>query len=183
MSNIGIPKIHQTTLLVIDIQERLMPVIQQRERLISNVNTLLKGVEVFSINTIITEQYPKGLGNTCNEIVLPTEYTYFEKICFSCMQSELLLKNLQDNGVTDLIICGVEAHICVLKTVLEAIQLGFRVHVVTDAVSSRTIENKQLALDRMRQSGAYIVSTEMILFMLLNKAGTLEFKAISQLIK
>lgn len=183
MSTIGIPIRNQTALLVIDIQERLMPVIKQRELTITNTNTLLKGAEIFSLKTIITEQYPKGLGNTCKEIILPQEHELFEKICFSCIQSEPLLKELKVGGIKDLVVCGVEAHICVLKTVLEAIQLGFTVHVVADAISSRATENKQLAIERMRQSGAYIVSTEMILFMLLNEAGTAEFKAISQLIK
>ncbi len=183
MSTIGIPIRNQTALLVIDIQERLMPVIQERDSIVGNTNKLLRGAEIFSLKTIITEQYPKGLGNTCKDIELPKVHSLFDKICFSCMQSESLLKELKDNGIKDLIICGVEAHICVLKTVLEAIQLGFTVHVVADAISSRTIENKQLATERMRQSGAYIVSTEMILFMLLNEAGTAEFKAISNLIK
>jgi nicotinamidase-related amidase len=183
MSNTGILNRNHAALLVIDIQERLMPVIQQRERTIRNTNTLLKGAEIFSLKIFITEQYPKGLGKTCTEILLPQTHTLYEKICFSCMQSAPILNDLKANGIKDLIICGVEAHICVLKTVLEGIELGFNVHVVADAISSRSIENKQLAIDRMRQSGAFIVSTEMILFMLLNEAGTAEFKAISQLIK
>jgi nicotinamidase-related amidase len=183
MNTIGIPKIHQTALLVIDLQERLMPVIQQRERTISNTNTLLRGAEILSIKTIISEQYPKGLGSTCKEIIPPQQYTLYDKTCFSCMQSEPILNFLKENQIEDLIVCGIEAHICVLKTALDAIQLGFNVHIVADAISSRTIENKQLAIDRMRQSGAYIVSTEMILFALLNEAGTTAFNAISQLIK
>ncbi|MCB0511534.1 MAG: isochorismatase family protein, partial [Bacteroidetes bacterium] len=82
-----------------------------------------------------------------------------------------------------LIICGVEAHICVLKTALDALKLGFEVHIVADAVSSRTLENKQIALDRLRQAGAFIVSTEMVLFQLIDEAGTEQFKSISKLIK
>ena len=123
------------------------------------------------------------MGNTCKEIGLPENPTVIEKVCFSCLLSEPVSEQLKLTNIKSLIICGAEAHICVLKTALDALKEGYDVHVVADAVSSRTAENKQLALDRMRQAGAFIVSTEMILFMLLDKAGTDEFKAISKLIK
>ncbi len=179
----GILKKESTALLVIDVQERLMPVIHESERVIANVNKLLRGAEILSLETIITEQYPKGLGHTCKEVEIGEQKTVMEKICFSCMQSEPLTEQLKLTNKKALLVCGVEAHICVLKTVLEAIEAGYEVHVVADAVSSRTAENKQLALDRMRQAGAYIVSVEMALFMMLHQAGTDEFKAISKLIK
>ncbi len=183
MKNVGIPNNKSSAFLVIDLQERLMPVIHGKEIVFDNARKLLRGAEVLSLKTIVTEQYPKGLGNICAEIELGRNVTTIEKICFSCMQSEAVLQELKSNAVTDLIICGVEAHICVLKTVLEALQLDFVVHVVADAISSRTLENKNIAIQRMQQAGAYIVSTEMILFMLLDEAGTEEFKAICKLIK
>ena len=99
------------------------------------------------------------------------------------MLSEPVADQLKLTNTKSLIICGAESHICVLKTALDAVKAGYEVHVVADAVSSRTPENKQLALERMRQSGVYITSVEMILFMLLDQAGTDEFKAISKLIK
>ena len=99
------------------------------------------------------------------------------------MQSEHVIQQLQQLNATSLILCGVESHICVFKTALEALEKGFEVHVVADAVSSRTAENKKIALERLRQSGAFIVSVEMILFQLLKEAGTEEFKDISRLIK
>jgi len=99
------------------------------------------------------------------------------------MQSDSVLQQLKKQNITSLIIAGVEAHICVLKTALDALDAGLEVHIVADAVSSRTIANKQLALERMRQSSAYIVSTEMILFQLIHEAGTDAFKTISRLIK
>jgi nicotinamidase-related amidase len=169
--------------MVIDVQERLMPVIQGSEAIFNNVNKLLCGAAVLGISTIVTEQYPKGLGHTCSEINIPGNVTIDEKMCFSCMRSDSVLAKLKQNNISDIIICGVESHICVLKTALEAIEQGFVVHVAQDAVSSRTLENKGTAIERMRQSGAYIVSTEMILFMLIDEAGTDEFKAISRLIK
>lgn len=181
--NTGIPQRASTALLVIDVQERLMPVIHGQETMFANVNKLLRGAEILELETIITEQYPKGLGNTCKEVQLPKNPNIIEKVCFSCMLSEPVNERLKLTNMKSLIICGAEAHICVLKTTLDAIEQGHEVHVVADAVSSRTPENKNLALERMRQAGALIVSTEMILFMLLDKAGTDEFKAISKLIK
>ena len=183
MNHLGILRKENTTLLVIDIQERLMPVIDQQEQIFKNANCLIKGAEILNIPVVVTEQYPKGLGNTCTEIELPELPAIFEKTCFSCMQSEQVLQQLEQAERKSLIICGVEAHICVLKTALDALKSGFEVHVVADAVSSRTQENKQIALERLRQSGVFIVSTEMALFQLIDEAGTEQFKAISKLIK
>ena len=179
----GIPQKSSTALLVIDVQERLMPVIDNAQQVFDNVNKLLRGAEILGLETIVTEQYPKGLGNTCKEVVLSENQTVLEKICFSCLQSSNINDQLKLTNVKSLIICGVESHICVLKTALDAVEAGYQVHVVADAVASRSAHNKQLALERMRQSGVFITSVEMILFMLLNEAGTEEFKAISKLIK
>jgi len=181
--SLGLVVKEQTALLVIDVQERLMPVIHEQEKIFANVNKLLRGAEILGLETIITEQYPKGLGNTCKEVEIGEGKTLIEKVCFSCMLSEPVTEQLKLTNKKALIVCGVESHICVLKTTLDALKQGYEVHVVADAVSSRTAENKQIALDRMRQAGAFITSVEMILFMLLDKAGTDEFKAISKLIK
>jgi len=181
--NLGLPVKEHTALLVIDIQERLMPVIYESDKIFANVNKLLKGASILNLETIVTEQYPKGLGNTCKEIELSEGLNVIEKTCFSSMLSTEVNDQLKLTNVKSLIICGVEAHICVLKTALDALKEGYEVHIVADAVSSRTFENKQLAIKRLRHAGAYICSVEMILFQLLDYAGTEEFKAISKLIK
>ena len=168
-------------LLVIDIQERLIPVIHQYEEVIRNANILLKGMEILGVPVIITEQYPKGLGNTCKEILLGEDAKVMEKITFSCLANDYIKESVQSKK--QIIICGVEAHICVLKTALDLLDEGYQVHLITDAVSSRKKENKQVAIERMKQSGVFVSSTEMILFQLLDKAGTDEFKLISKLIK
>ena len=168
-------------LLVIDIQERLIPVIHQHEEVIHNANILLKGMEILGVPVIVTEQYPKGLGNTCKEIILGDDAKVTEKITFSCLGNDHIKESVQTKK--QIIICGVEAHICVLKTALDLLDEGYQVHLITDAVSSRKKENKQVAIERMKQSGVFISSTEMILFQLLDKAGTEEFKLISKLIK
>lgn len=179
----GIPTKDQSALLLIDIQERLMPVIHEKEKVIEASNKLIEGMQILQVPILVTEQYPKGLGKTCPELSLPGQADIIEKMCFSCMLSDEMGRQLEQLGSKHLIVAGVEAHICVLKTVLDALERGYEVHVVADAVSSRTQSNKQLALERMRQAGAYIVSTEMILFQLIDEAGTDQFKAISRLIR
>lgn len=168
-------------LLVIDIQEKLMPVIFQQEQVIKNTNTLLKGMTVLNVPIVVTEQYPKGLGKACAEIELPEGQMLFEKITFSCVATDEIRERICTKK--QIILCGAEAHICVLKTALDLIELGHEVHVVADAVSSRTMDNKLYALQRMRQSGVFVETTEMVMFQLLDKAGTDEFKLISNLIK
>ncbi len=170
-------------LVVIDVQERLMPVIHKGETVLKNINTLVKGAEILELDTVITEQYPKGLGSTVSGLLYPKGTEVFEKETFSCLLQTDLLQKIKKMQKTDLILCGVEAHICVLKTALDALKQGFKVHIVADAVSSRTPEENQLGLDRIKQDGGYIVSLEMILFMLMDRAGTDTFKAISKLIK
>ena len=183
MKKTGLINKETTALLVIDVQEKLMPVVQDAEQIFANVNRLIKGVSTINVPIVITEQYPKGLGNTCTGVEIPEGIQPIEKICFSCIQSANVLEELKARNITSLIVCGVESHICVLKTTLEALEKNIEVHVVADAVSSRTTANKQLALERMRQSGAFIVSTEIILFQLIDEAGTDAFKTISRLIK
>jgi nicotinamidase-related amidase len=179
----GLPERNHTRLLIIDLQEKLMPVIHERQKLSDKVNTLIKGMEILKVPTVVTEQYPAGLGKTDAAIHLPEDFHCYEKICFSGIKSQPVLEHLKAEKITDLVICGVEAHICVLQTALDAIDWGFRVHVVADAVSSRFLQNKELALERMRQSGVYITSVEMILFLMMKEAGNPEFKAISKLIR
>ncbi|TVR88625.1 MAG: isochorismatase family protein [Saprospirales bacterium] len=183
MSHTGIPNRKGTRLMVIDLQGRLMPVIHEKERLKKSVNTLIKGMEILRVPTLVTEQYPKGIGHTDAGIELPENTKVFEKMCFSCMKDDHLLISEEIMGATDLVLCGVEAHVCVLQTALDAVEKGLRVHVVADAVSSRFEHNKILALERLCQSGVFIVSVEMILFQMMRESGNDEFRAISKLIK
>lgn len=181
--HIGMPNRKRTALIVIDAQERLMPVIHNKEDVFKNINILIAGTQILGLPTLVTEQYTKGLGPTCEDIRLPENARRFEKMCFSCLEQSELRTHLNKHQIGDLILCGVEAHICVLKTALEAAEEGFRVHVVADAISSRKPDNKLFAIERMKQSGIFITTAEMILFMLMDEAGNEEFKAISKLIK
>lgn len=181
--NTLLPTVDNSLLLVIDVQEKLMPVIHEQQKIIQNIQTLMQGAMVLGLDMLLTEQYPKGLGHTIPELSYTTNTPVFEKECFSCLLQANVKTHVEQAGKKHLILCGVESHICVLKTALDAVAQGYTVHVVADAVSSRTPENKALALERMRQAGVFIVSLEMMLFMLIDRAGTAEFKAISKLIK
>jgi isochorismate hydrolase len=183
MSSSGIIDRRKTAIVQIDIQEKFRPAIHKFSEVIANASILARSSEVLNIPVIITEQYPKGLGKTVEEIVIPEKACLIEKLHFSCFGNSEFCDKIREMKVDSLVLFGVEAHVCVLKTVLDALKIELEVYVVADASSSRTQENKSIALERMRQSGAYIVSTEMILFQMLEYSGTDEFKAISKLIK
>ena len=171
-------------LLVIDIQDKLLPFIFEKERLVRNSVLLIKGAEVLRLPVFVTEQYRKGLGVTTPEVASAIAgFAPVEKVTFSSCGAPGLNETLKAKGITDLLLCGIEAHVCVLQTCLDLVKDGFNVFVVADAVSARNPENTRLAMDRMRSAGALIVSTEMVFFELLERAATDEFKQILALVR
>jgi nicotinamidase-related amidase len=183
MAETGILKKSKTAFIIIDVQERLMPVVFNNTEVFENVNRLIEGSKILGVPLLITEQYPKGLGKTSAEVNIPEGQEVIEKVCFSCLLCDPVNEKLKTLGIEQLVLAGVESHICVLKTALDALNSGLKVHVVADAVSSRKEYSKQIALERMRQAGAFIATTEMVLFQLMDGAGTEEFKQISKLIR
>jgi nicotinamidase-related amidase len=171
-------------LVVVDMQERFVPAIHDLSRVILNSLRLIKGAVILNVPIFATEQYRKGLGATVTEIALAIpDFAPMEKTSFSCCGATGFIEALQTEGVRDVILCGIEAHVCICQTCLGLLDAGFRPFVVADAISSRTAENHQLGVERMRDAGAVIVSTEMILFELLERAGTEEFKRMLTLVK
>lgn len=171
-------------LVVVDIQERLLPSIFEMERLVQNAQRLIKGAVSMRLPVFVTEQYRKGVGNTVPEIASAIPgFAPMEKTAFSCFGAPGFVEALRANAVSDVILCGIEAHVCVLQTCFDLLQNGFRPFVVADAISSRAAGNHRLGVERMRDAGAVIVSTEMILFELLERAGTDEFKQVLSLVK
>ncbi len=183
MNNPGIINREKTAFVLVDIQEKFIPVIEDIDTIISNSNILINAAEILNIPLLITEQYPGGPGKTSNKINLPDKKYLIEKISFSCFDCEEFVKKINELNVNSIVLFGVESQVCILKTALDALKNNYEVHVVADAISSRTKNNKLTAIERMRQSGVFIVSTEMLLFQLIDKAGTEEFKLISKLIK
>ncbi len=177
----------RTALLVIDIQEKLLPPIWQRERLLRNSQLLLRLAAVLPLPVAATTQYVRGLGPTVPEIagLLPPETVAYDKLQFSCFGSEQFCDALRalPGDCDSLLLCGMEAHICVLQTALEALRRGYLVHAVADAVSSRSEQNWRLGLDRMRDAGAVISSTEMATYELLRASGSPAFKQMLPYLK
>jgi len=184
MRNLKIFNSENSALLIIDIQEKILPVIYQSERVIENTIKLIKGFKTLNAPVYFTEQYPKGLGRTDEKIKDALgENEPIEKMSFSCRGGGNLFMELRDNGIEQVALCGVESHVCVMQTALDLVANGFQVHVAADAVSSRRELDYKAALDRMRANDIEITLTESILFEMLNVCGTEQFKTISKLVK
>jgi nicotinamidase-related amidase len=171
----------QCALLVIDIQEKLLPPIFQKEQLVGNSQLLIRAAAILKIPALVSTQYAKGLGATVPEVAsLLTGVEITDKTLFSCFGSDAfcsLLKRLPGNRNT-LLLCGMESHICVTQTALGALREGYLVHVASDAVSSRTEWNWKIGLDRMRGAGAVISSTEMMIYELMRSSSSSAFKEL-----
>ena len=171
-------------LVVVDIQERLLPAIFEKERVVENSVRLVQGAAILQVPIFATEQYRKGLGLTVPEVAAAIPgFAPMEKLAFSACGASGFVPALESKQVRDTVLCGIEAHVCVTQTCLDLLDKGLRVFVAADAVSSRTPENYRFGLERMSAAGALIVSTEMVLFELLGQAGTAEFKQVLTLVK
>jgi nicotinamidase-related amidase len=169
----------RSALVVIDIQEKLLPPIFHKEQLTRNAQLLIRAAEVMKIPAMLTTQYSRGLGGTVPEIAsLLPQSPAIDKDKFSCFGSDMFcaaLKRVPGNRNT-LLLCGMESHICVMQTALAAIREGYLVHVASDAVSSRTEWNWKIGLERMRAAGAVISSTEMMIYELMQSSASTAFK-------
>ncbi len=178
----------QALLVIIDVQEKLMPVIHSREEVELNIERLARGCAALHVPIIVTEQYVKGLGATVSPLRAMLEetgaYDPIEKISFSACGGEAFLTTLAASPQRrQILIAGVETHVCVYQTVSDLLSAGFHVTVIADAVSSRSALNRDIALERMTSDGAHLSSTEMALFELARTSGTDEFKTIVKLVK
>jgi nicotinamidase-related amidase len=173
-------------LVLVDIQERLLPPIYQREQLVRNAQLLIRAAGILKIPALVSTQYAKGLGGTVPEIasLLPGTEA-IDKTLFSCFGSDLFsaaLKRVPGQPNT-LLLCGMESHICVTQTALAALREGYLVHVASDAVGSRTEWNWKIGLQRMRDAGAVISSTEMIIYELIRASSSEAFKELLPYLK
>jgi nicotinamidase-related amidase len=176
----------QCALIVVDMQEKLLPPIWEKERLVRNVRLLIRMAGILKIPALVTTQYAKGLGNTVPDIasLLPGSPP-IDKLMFSCFGSDVfcsLLKRLPGPRTT-VLLCGMETHICVMQTAMGALREGYLVHVASDAVSSRAELNWRVGLDRMRAAGAILSSTEMMIYELLRSSGAPAFRELLPYLK
>lgn len=174
-------------LLVIDMQDRLLPVMAGAAEVERRALILIKAAKAMNVPVLASEQYPKGLGPTVPAVREAIgNAPIFEKLSFSCWRDEAFkdhLTSLHEGGRPQAIVAGIESHVCVLQTAIDLAQAGFAVFAVADALSSRALSSVELAQDRMRQDGVEMVNTEMAIFELLGKAGTAQFRELSGLIK
>ena len=173
----------RAALVVIDVQEAFRPAVLDFDRVAANVGVLVQGARILGLPALVTQQYTKGLGDTVEEVAKHLEgVPRLEKTSFSALGANGFPAALPD--VRDqVLLCGIEAHVCVNQTAEDLLATGREVHVVSDAVTSRTTENRELGIHKMEQSGAVVTSVETALFELLREAGTPEFKEIQGLIR
>jgi len=178
-------KPENSCLILIDMQEKLSKAMSNVSKCIENQELLLKSAAILKIDSIVTEQYPAGLGHTLDELgcLLPENTEIIEKTTFSCCGESSFKTVLKSKSRKNLIVIGIEAHVCVQMTVLDLLADGYEVIIPADALASRNDDNYRLALKSMRQSGAFITSAESIIFALLGDAKHPDFRTISKFIK
>jgi nicotinamidase-related amidase len=175
----------QSALLIIDVQEAFRGSIPDYEKLVGRIAVAIRGAKILNLPILLTEQYPKGLGHTASEIaaVLPEGLEIVEKTSFSSCGAQAFLQQLKRHDVKQLLVSGIEAHICVNQTVHDLLASNYQVHLLADCISSRKQLDKEIAFRKMEQSGALFSSVELALFELLRDAKHEQFKAIQGLIK
>jgi nicotinamidase-related amidase len=175
---------NHTTALIIDIQERLFPAMAGKEELLANCVKLVKGLQILGIPLVVTQQYSKGLGETITEISSEIQnFSFIEKRDFSCCDEQAVLNRFGELGAKNIIICGIESHVCVLQTALDLKEGGFNPVIMMDAVSSRHPSDLKLAKERFRYESIMMTSTESLLFELTRSSAAPEFREISKLLK
>jgi len=175
----------KTGLLVVDVQEAFRDVVTDFEKLAKRAAVAIRGFTILARPVFVTEQYPKGLGRTASEIreILPDDFEYIEKTAFSSCGAQVLIDRFREAGISQIVICGLETHVCVNQTAHDLLHLGFDVHLLTDCVASRFKSDKKAGLSKMFASGVVPSCVEMSLFELMRDAKHEKFKAIQQLIK
>lgn len=176
---------NDTAVLIVDYQEKLLPAMSNLEDLMENSKKLLNGLKELGIPMVVTEQYVKGLGSTVDDIrnCIGDSYNNFEKLTFSGVCTDKIRTAIETLGKKNIIVCGVEAHVCVLQSVIDLKALGYNVILVEDCIASRKVSDKESAVKRAICENALITSAEAILFELTYAAGTPHFKAISKIVK
>lgn len=175
--------LENTVLVVIDVQGKLAQLMYERERLFENVAKLIKAAGVLEVPIIRTEQNPDGLGPTIPQIVELLTGEPIAKFSFSCCGERRFVEELEKQGRNQVLLCGIETHVCVYQTAVDLCRTGYEVHVAADAVSSRTPANRDIGLARMKDAGATVTSVETALFELLKVAEGEKFKAILRIVK
>jgi len=176
-------KPQDSVLLVVDFQDKLLPAVHEHEACVAAAAKMIEAAKMLAVPIILTEQYPAGLGRTCATIAKAVgDAAVHEKVRFSgCVES--VTKRLTELRRENVLVIGIEAHVCVQQSVLELLHLGYRAYVCADAITSRRVLDRDMAIARMRQAGAIITTTESLIFELLGEAGGERFKQVLRIVK
>lgn len=175
----------KAALVVVDMQEAFRSAISVFPEIASMIAMMIRSSQLLELPIIVTEQYPKGLGRTAEEILLslPDDFEFYEKTAFSSCGADGLMEKLDQSGARQIILCGIETHICVNQTAHDLLEKGFEVHLLTDCVGSRFEQNRRTAIEKMQLSGVVPSCVEMALFEMMRDARHEKFKEIQNLIK
>lgn len=175
---------NNAVLLIVDVQESFRKHISEFADLSRNIVILVEASKILQVPVFLTEQYPQGLGKSVSEIsACLGEHQQFDKNCFSCGGVDAFMTALSETGRKQVIVCGIEAHVCISQTVHDLLEHGYSPHIVVDAIGSRSPKNKEVAINKMVTSGAVLSCVEMALFEMLVESGTEKFKAVQRLVK
>ena len=169
-------------LLIIDIQEKIIRPIYNKDSIIKNIKKLINAYQILEENIFVSEQNPLKLGGTIPELLPKAGFRKIEKMEFSLANVQIFLKEIKNKKISNLIVCGIETHICIQQTVLDCLQKGFEVILISDSMGSRNKADHEIALQRMTQKGAILTTTESIIFELCKTADRKEFKEIRNII-
>ncbi|HEY9787590.1 MAG TPA: hydrolase [Candidatus Obscuribacterales bacterium] len=174
----------EAILLIVDVQESFRKHIQDFANLTRNISIMVEASKILKVPVFVTEQYPQGLGNIVSEIAACLgDHKRFEKSCFSCLGSQEFVNEVQDFGRKQILVTGIEAHVCVSQTVHDLIAHDFQVHLISDAIASRSQKNRDIGMEKMVGAGAIPSSVETALFEMLVESNTETFKAVQRLVK
>lgn len=176
---------NKTALVVVDLQEAFRSPINDFAQIAARASIIVRGFQVLNLPIIVTEQYPKGLGRTTEEILfsLPPDFEVVEKTAFSSCGSTAFIEKLKATGASQVVLCGLETHVCINQTAHDLLNENYQVHLLHDCVGSRFTHDKEIALKKMQSSGVIPSSIEMALFELMRDTKHEQFKAIQELIK
>lgn len=173
-----------SAVLLVDYQERFVPVLPENDQTLKNIKLLLNGANIYALPVWVSEQVPEKLGPTIADLKNITRNAkYFSKKSMSCCGQAGFVDELKKNNIKQVAVCGIEAHVCVLQTSLDLLNQNFQVHLVSDAITSRVPYNKPIAVEKVRSAGGIISSVETVLFEMAYEAGSDEFKKLQQLFK
>ena len=176
--------INNTCLVVVDVQGKLAQLMHDRGALFANIEILVQGAKILGLPIVVCEQYPKALGHTIAQLAQHLEdVAPIDKFVFSCAGEDRFVEQLNSTGCKQVLLCGIETHVCIYQTAMDLLKSDQEVHLIADAVSSRTSENKQIAIKRLISEGVKLSSTEMALFELMKTAKHEQFKQIAKLVK